>query len=73
MTWNYRIIDHGTHLALHEVFYDEAGAPFSWTAEPVRFVCDPEEGSKGIILSLEMALDDARQRPVLDVNTLPNN
>lgn len=25
MTWNYRIIDHGDHLALHEVHYDAAG------------------------------------------------
>lgn len=63
MTWRYQILDHGTHYALHEVYDDGR----SWTADPITFVCDPEEGSDGIIRSLEMALADARNLPVLKV------
>ncbi len=85
MTWRYQILDHGTHLALHEVYDDddvfgggrsltakpteEGPDGISWTAEPITFVCDPEEGPAGIIRSLEMALADARKLPVLKVTT----
>jgi hypothetical protein len=68
-TWNYRIVRHhqpSEWFGLHEVFYDEAGCPTSMTANPVDFVCDGDEGSAGIIGSLEMALADAKGRPVLD-------
>lgn len=58
MTWNYRVIDFGTHMALHEVYYDEHGHPTSYTKEPVSFVVDQEEGRAGIISSLRMALND---------------
>lgn len=67
MTWNFRIIDHGDWLGLHEVLYDEAGVPRSYTAEPVTFVCDKVEGARGIAGSLEMALAGARDRAVLPV------
>jgi len=63
MTWNYRILNHGTHYALHEVYYRD-GKPASYTAEPVAFVCDPEDGAEGVIASLTMALE-AGKRPVL--------
>ena len=39
----------------------------SWTSEPISFVCGGEEGPEGIIQSLEMALRDARNRPVLEL------
>lgn len=71
MHWNYRVLDHGTHLALHEVFYDEAGAVTSWTAEPIPFVVDPEEGVAGLRAALAMALSDAENRPVLLAADLP--
>ncbi len=64
MTWNYRIVDHGDWFGLHEAFYDEGGAT-SWTADPITFACDKDEGVEGIIGSLEMALADARKHPVL--------
>ncbi|WP_037516970.1 hypothetical protein [Sphingomonas sp. LH128] len=65
MKWNYRIIDHGDHLALHEVYYDDAGQPSAFTTGPVTFVCDPEDGARGLIWSLEKALVGATARPVL--------
>ncbi|MEI5687747.1 hypothetical protein [Sphingomonas kyungheensis] len=66
MTWNYRIIDFGDHLALHEVHYDEAGKPTSYTAEPATFVVDPDCGHE-IVSELTMALQDATSKPVLAV------
>lgn len=70
MTWNYRIIDHGDWLGLHECFYDENDKPNGWTADPITFSCDKDEGTDGIIKSLELALADAKKHPVL---TPPGN
>jgi|SRR5579859_2809847 len=72
MSWNYRVIRHREPageewFALHEVFYDEAGNPNGCTLEPIDFRCGIEEGPAGIARSLEMALEDARKRPVLDM------
>lgn len=60
-TWNYRIIDFGTHKALHEVHYDEFGAPRAYTADPATFVCDPEEHASDIIAALDMARADCNR------------
>lgn len=46
--WNHRIVKQMIELGqeefptygLHEVFYDESGAPGSWTKEPVAIVGD---------------------------------
>ena len=70
MSWNYRILDHGTHLALHEVYYDETGMVTGWTVEPVTFVACVEEGAPGLQIALGNALDDAQRRPVLSVAAL---
>ena len=68
MTWNYRIIkNEDGYLALHEVFYDDDGNPSSCTEKPVSFIADPDEGIKGITISLERALSDAKSKPVLDM------
>ncbi|WP_293873261.1 hypothetical protein [Sphingomonas sp. UBA978] len=64
MTWNYRIIDHGDHLALHEVHYDAAGGPVSYTDSPATFVSDPGHGDE-IAAAVKMALADALNWPVL--------
>ena len=67
MSWHYRVLRHpdGT-LALHEVHGDERDRPHSYTEQPVGFVADAEEGLAGIVGALEMALRDARERPILD-------
>ena len=74
MTWGYRIIrhpepreEHGYYLALHEVHYGDDCLVHSWTIEPITFVCGGEDGQEGIIQSIEMALRDARARPVLEL------
>lgn len=38
--WNYRIIDFGTHFALHEAFYDDEGTPYAFTETPATFGCE---------------------------------
>ena len=58
MSWNYRIIDHGDHLALHEVHDDADGKPNAYTARPVTFVSGPGEGSE-ISSALALAADGA--------------
>ena len=78
MTWNYRIVRHigtttiggrefdNSHLALHEVYYDEQGRPNGRTNQPVTFACDIDEGKEGIIASLERALNTIRSTGILD-------
>ncbi|MDX7951810.1 hypothetical protein P7D22_11580 [Lichenihabitans sp. Uapishka_5] len=68
MSWHYRVIRHPDRsLALHEVYCDEAGRPDGCTVEPIGFVANEEEGLSGIVEALEMALKDARERPILDM------
>lgn len=64
--WNYRIIDHGEHLALHEVYYDGAGRPVSYTEDAVSFVTDPELGVEDLAGGLKLALLGTK-KPVLKV------
>lgn len=76
MTWNYRIIRHhhpeGDHLALHEVYYDDAGRPTQYTAAPIDFTGPVEDGPEGIAERLERALADTRRHPVLDATDFPS-
>jgi len=65
--WNYRIIDFGTHKALHEVYYDDAGNPDGWTENPAHFVCDDEEDWTSITNQLAMAAYSAARQPVLRI------
>lgn len=67
MTWDYRIIRYANgRVGLHEVYYATDRQPSSRTQEPATFCCDDDEGPIGIVRSLEMALKDARLKPVLD-------
>jgi hypothetical protein len=69
MSWHYRVLRHPDgSLALHEVFCDKAGKPQSYTDKPIGFGADEEEGLAGIIGGLEMALKDARERPILNMD-----
>lgn len=65
MTWHYGIVRHGdSSLGLHEIYCDEAGRPNGYF--PATFVANEEEGRAGIVGALEMALHDARERPIFD-------
>jgi hypothetical protein len=66
--WNYRICKQPDgHYSLNEVYYDDKGKEKSVTANPVSFVADEDEGLEGIISALQMALKDAKNRPVFKV------
>lgn len=64
-TWDYRIIDHGNQLSLHEVTYRANGTVANWSKRPVRFVADVHSGPMEIVEMLQIALESARRRPVL--------
>jgi hypothetical protein len=67
-TWNFRIINHGTHFGLHEVSYRRDGTVHSWSKRPVSLTARADEGPEGIVQLLATALEDARKRPVLTVS-----
>ena len=67
MTWNYRLVQYADNAGygLHEVYYNKAGEPTDRTSDPIGFVGDtPEE----VIKSMEVALKDAKERPLLPDN-----
>ena len=64
MSWNYRAVDLGTHLAVYEVYYNEAGAVTGWSDDPVTLTGLTLDD---LTLSLERALKDLRTRPTLRV------
>ena len=63
MTWNYRLMRYSSGgIGIHEVFYDDAGVPASWTERAVGLVgVDLEDIRSGLSL-MAMSLD----KPVLD-------
>lgn len=71
MSWNYRVLDHGTHLAVHQVYCHDDGSVMDWEPEAATFSTDPQLGVADIVLSLERALSDTRRRGVLRVVDLP--
>ncbi|MFM5930969.1 MAG: hypothetical protein ACKOPQ_08695 [Novosphingobium sp.] len=71
MTWNYRVLDHGTHLAVHEVYYDAEGHVRSWTAEPVGFLANLDEGLDGLLIDLGRVREAVLDKPVLSRADLP--
>lgn len=72
MTWDYRIVKYKSgDFGLHEIFYDENQKVENWTESAVDFKCWEDEGHEGIIKSLEMALECAKTRPILNEEELP--
>ncbi len=71
MSWNYRIVQHDEGwMGLHEVYYNDNGTPSLYTAKPVGFIATEDEDETAIIESLELALRDARTRPVLKASDI---
>nr|CRH05995.1 protein of unknown function [Candidatus Magnetococcus massalia] len=68
MTWNYRLCKHPDgHYSLNEVYYNDDGTPYAMTESAVGFVADEDEGPDEVIGGLEMALKDAKERPLFEV------
>jgi hypothetical protein len=66
--WNHRIVKYkdGQGFGLHEVYYDDVGNEVGMTKWPVRFAVHTDEGAEGVITALELAMRDARTRPVFE-------
>ncbi|MCW1383535.1 hypothetical protein OLX02_11970 [Novosphingobium sp. KCTC 2891] len=67
MAWTYRIVDHGEHFVLHEVDLGEDGAVRDWVRRSIDFACDRDEGATGILSSLQVALAEARNAPIMAI------
>ena len=69
MSWNYRMVkrrkikgQREEYYAVHEVYYDKLGAPWSMTADAVGF---GGETPNEVIAALTLALRDVQNSPVL--------
>jgi hypothetical protein len=73
MSWNYRVIefkaDEGTlYQQIHEVYYDDAGKPASYTTNPIHPVAYQEDGGDDMAAALRWQLEHmlkALDKPVL--------
>lgn len=66
MTWNYRVIQHEDYCGLHELYYDDGGVITGYTEALV--VGNDLDDLRG---TLELMLQDASNRGVLDEELLP--
>ena len=71
MTWNFRLVKHKdprsswSWYGIHEVFYNEAGQPFTMTEEPVDIAGRSPKEVRGY---LRMIQRDIERLPVLDAH-----
>jgi hypothetical protein len=59
-TWNYRVINHGTHYSIHEVYY-EKNKPVAWSDDAMIPVGEDFEELKHDAINYLLAI----ARPVL--------
>lgn len=70
VAWNLRLVKHTERkprrvwYAVHEVWYDEAGKPWTMTEEPVDIVGD---SAKDVLAYLKLIQHDLKRLPVLDL------
>jgi len=61
MTWNYRIIKHGTkkhtYFAIHEVFYDDKGKITNWAERPIDIIGESEIDIKRILKQMTLDIE----------------
>jgi ribosomal protein S3 len=61
MTWNYRIIKHGSakhnHFAIHEVFYDDKGKITNWTERPIDIIGESKADIKRILKQMTLDIE----------------
>lgn len=73
MTWNFRLVKHtdpklkDVWYGVHEVFYNDAGKPWTMTQEPVQV---DGESLKEVVAYLNLIKRDLQRLPILDVNTI---
>ena len=66
--WNYRVMLHrslgGIRFGIHEIFYNEAGQPHSWTEDPIELNAETLEELKNDLQHMLKAFE----QPVLDLD-----
>lgn len=67
--WNYRLINFGSYIALHEVYYMD-GKPRSHTADPASLYYHLDEPLDGEFAA--KAIKEAFDKPVLNFWEFPN-
>lgn len=67
---NHRVIDHGSWLGIHEVFYDASGRPTRFTANALAVIVDAGESALAVQATLEQ-VHRALERPVLGLDDFP--
>jgi hypothetical protein len=72
MTWNHRVMKHvkedgAEYFAIHEVYYNSAGLPWGWSAEPEPVMEETMEEMRETLQHMTEALD----KPVLDYTMEP--
>lgn len=59
--WNYRVmksyVSGETYYAIHEVYYDDAGEPHSWTEDAIDPVGDTLDELRNELLHMLVALE----------------
>jgi len=84
LTWNYRILKRDSDYngqtfstwAMHEVYYNKDGKPEGYTEDPITFIVDDLsmgkdfDGEEELVKSLQMAYEDAINKPVLIVKDI---
>ena len=73
MTWNFRLVKHTERkprrvwYGVHEMFYDDAGRPWTMTEEPVSV---DGESRKDVLGYLTMIQRDLARLPILDAQKI---
>jgi hypothetical protein len=62
---DHRVIDHGSWLGIHEVYYDEQGTPTAFMPEALAVIVEAGEGPREVRATLEL-VRGALERPVLN-------
>lgn len=69
MSWNYRLVDYGSHMAVHEVYYDKEGKITGLTETPRTLTGDSVDD---IEEDLKLILEQLRRHPPLSSADLPS-
>lgn len=64
---DHRVIDHGSWLGVHEVYYNESGRPTAFTPESVAVIVDAGKSPRAVRATLRR-IHGALEKPVLGLD-----
>lgn len=68
MSWNYRLIDYGGHVAVHEVYYDKKGKLKAYSTNPISLTGD---SVNDVLDDIGLVVADLRRLPPIKEADLP--